>query len=427
MCFIYPVDCKVPRSEITHRVCNRVLTKPEHIKNVFKDSDKHEKAVNNDSGYLMSRVLGKCVGLISGEEWKRLRAVSGAAFTQRNIVCHVETIYRRAIDYLDGCEQTGRLCNHLLDPVEDLKMLPFLTVADVIYGKLSPAMEQELRQMAPIHERLFKHVIRGGLSRFWVSKYLPTEANRLLSDFENKWVAFNHSAYQRAFALGLVETPIFSLFRSLEEKSIDPEHVHHTLDEALYANLDVTMGGLSWNLVFLAADQDAQKMLREEVKNARQKSNIHQYLLSSKTFLAACIAESSRLKPLAAFSVPQSAPTDRIIDGYRIPAKTNFVIDTYAINILNSFWGTDAHEYRPTRFLEVNNAEARYNFWRFGFGPRQCMGRYVADVTIRALLVELIDRWELHLPKELEGREWERDADAWITHPRMQLSCTPVS
>jgi hypothetical protein len=33
---------------------------------VYKDSDKQYKAVKSNSEYLMSQVLGKCVGLVSG-------------------------------------------------------------------------------------------------------------------------------------------------------------------------------------------------------------------------------------------------------------------------------------------------------------------------------------------------------------------------
>jgi cytochrome P450 len=407
---------------------NSVLTKPEHIKIVFKDSDKHHKAVNNNSGYLMSQVLGKCVGLVSGQEWKHLRAVSGTAFARSNISSHVALIEERVARYLGHCEENGRLRDGLIDPVEDLKMLPFLTVADVIYGKLSLGMEQTLRDLAPVHEKLFRHVIQGGLSRFGFSRFLPIEAQRTLRKFDAKWRAFNHAAYQRASERSLTETPIAQLFDALEKGTVSAEHVHHTLDEALYANLDVTMGGLSWNLVFLASDQEVQNRLRQEIQQVRQEEkNMHRYLLSSTSFLAACISESSRLKPLAAFSVPQSAPTERVLDGYRIPAGTHFVVDTYALNIRNEFWGADAQEYRPSRFQTVDSTDARYNFWRFGFGPRQCMGRYVADVIVRATLVALVDRWELHLPKELaDQKQWGRDRETWITHPQMELICMPV-
>ncbi|TID00229.1 Cytochrome P450 monooxygenase roqR [Colletotrichum higginsianum] len=146
------------------------------------------------------------------------------------------------------------------------------------------------------------------------------------------------------------------------------------LDEAIYANLDVTTGGISWNLVFLAAHPEYQDLLAAELA-ARNGSpdERRRYILGNSTLLAACIAESSRLRPLAAFSVPQSAPTERRVDGYRIPAGTDFIVDSYGLNLRSGFWGPDAATYRPQRFLEKGALEMRYHFWRFGFGPRQCM------------------------------------------------------
>jgi gliotoxin/aspirochlorine/mycotoxins biosynthesis cytochrome P450 monooxygenase len=158
--------------------------------------------------------------------------------------------------------------------------------------------------------------------------------------------------------------------------------------EMLFANLDVTMGGVSWNLVLLAAHSEQQEQLVEEICSHAE--DLQAYISSSSTFLAACVFESARLKPLAVFSVPQSAPTDRVLDGFVGPAGTSFIVDSYALNLNEAFWGKDAAAYHPERFLQRTGAAIRYNYWRFGFGPRQCLGKYVADLLIRSLFVCLL-------------------------------------
>lgn len=415
---------------VSHR---SVLTRPEHIKEVFKDSDKHFKAVNNNSGYLMSQILGQCVGLVSGNQWQNLRAVTEKAFTRVASTGYVQLVEERMKSYFKELQSGANLSQGLLDPAEDLKLLPFLVVAEVIYGKLSPELESRLRTIAPRREALFRHVIGGGLARFPVSKYLPTKANRALAEFRTDWHAVNKMAYDLAVSSGN-NAPIISLYAAADEGKITHEQMYQTLDEMLYANLDVTLGGISWNVVFLAANRQVQTDLRAEVaakreeaanKGGAQKPGLDAYLLSSTTLLAACVLESARLRPLAAFSVPQSAPTPRLVDGYLVPARTSFVIDSYALNIRNPFWGPDASTYRPTRFLETRKAsEMRYNYWRFGFGPRQCMGKYVADLVIRMLLVELVEGFELEVREEdREEGGWGRDRETWINHPKMLVRC----
>lgn len=394
----------------------------------------------------MSQILGQCVGLVSGNQWRNIRSVTEKAFTRTASTGYVSLIEQRIKSYFEELQSSKTLSEGLLDPAEDLKLLPFLVVAEVIYGKLSPELESKLRDIAPRREALFKHVISGGLARFAFSKYLPTKANGALAAFRAEWHALNRMAYDLAISADS-DAPIISFYAAAERGEITHEQMYQTLDEMLYANLDVTLGGISWNVVFLAANREAQASLLAEVAAKRQADisdldeggqdvgrsssapkKFNAYLLSSSSFLAACILESARLRPLAAFSVPQSAPTPRLVDGYLIPAGTAFVVDSYALNIRNPYWGADSKTYRPQRFVEPRPGmatEMRYNYWRFGFGPRQCMGKYVADLIIRMLLVELVEGYELELRSEDKEAVWQRDRETWINHPKMLVKCEP--
>ena len=399
-----------------------VLTSPEHLQAVFKDSNRHFKAVNSNSGYLMSQVLGQCVGLISGTEWRDVHNITEVPFLHSKTTNYIPLAIRRTEQCFLNLHAHSQLNEGLINPTGDLKLLPFWIVAEILYGDLSSEQEKELRELIPLREELFKHVIKGGVVRMWWSKYLPIEANRSLDRFKARWVAFNNAAYRRAIELGN-DTPIIDMFKTTEDGTIGKEQLYQTLDEMLYGNLDVTTGGISWCLVFLAAHQRVQDKLRDEIDlSIKQDGDLEQYFLRSSTFLAACISESARLKPIAAFSIPQSAPTDRVVGGFNVPAGTNFIVDSYALNIRNDFWGPDRVSYRPERFLESPATNMRYNFWRFGFGPRQCMGKYVVDLIIRVLLAHLVTNYKLDLSNA--GEEWQRNPEAWITHPNMQIRCT---
>ena len=392
---------------------------------VFRDSDKHRKAVNNNSGFYLGELLGQCVGLVSGKNWKTLKSVVDGPFQQTTVTTYVDLVEQRTRRYLTELSAKESFSNGVLDPVMDLKMLPFWVVSDVVYGTLSPALEQQLVGVAPRREELFKHAISGGITRFWFSRYLPLAAIRELWWFKSAWVTFNEDIYRYALSSG-GQASICQMFEAVNHGTISEQQLFQTLDEMLFANLDVTMGGLSWNLVFLAANPTAQNRLRQEISEHRGENSWKSanYLLKSSSYLNACILESSRLKPPAPFSVPQSAPTDRIVDGFRIPAGTNFIIDSYALNTGNPFWQPDPSTYRPERFLEKEGPQLRYNYWRFGFGPRQCMGRYLADMIIRILLVEILEDFQLSLP--IASGEWSRVAETWISHPEIKLNCVRI-
>lgn len=348
-----------------------VLTRPSQLKVVFHDSDRHFKATNNDSGYLMSQLLGQCVGLISPPKWRKVKVATEGPLRRNAVNLRVRAVQGHVTSHFSRLSTAPNLTNGVIHPVHDLKALPFLVVCELFYGKLPNVFLERMTQLAAPREQLMKYIIGGGLSRFALSKWLPTEANRALFQFKRDWRQLNRDIVEYCQEHE-PESPFLAMWNHVERGEISEDQCLQTLDECLFANLDVTTGGLSWNLVYLAENSDAQQRLRAEAEQANiSVSSMEKYLQSPSTFLHCCILESSRLKPLVAFSSPQSAPTGRLIDGFVIPANTNFVVDTYALNIKNEYWAPDNSTYRPDRFMDPAYSDIRYLFWRFGFGPRQ--------------------------------------------------------
>ena len=122
----------------------RVLTDPEDVKTVFKDSDLHCKAINNDAGWLMGELLGSCLGLISGAQWRQVRAATHEAFTYHGVAASLSRITTITQEHLMDLSLHGRLANGIIDPVKDLRMLSFWIVAEELYGDLTPDLRSQL-------------------------------------------------------------------------------------------------------------------------------------------------------------------------------------------------------------------------------------------------------------------------------------------
>ncbi|KAL1604787.1 hypothetical protein SLS60_004327 [Paraconiothyrium brasiliense] len=420
-----------------------VLTKAAHVEAVFRDSHRHIKAHANDSGELMNQLLGSCLGLISGKLWETLKPTVEPPFLHSNTKQYVDEVQKFTKNHIKrlALEKTTFRGEQRLHPVRDLKMLPFLFVARTIYGELRQEEQEELLNMVPHREKVFASVISGGITRFWFSKFFPFPAWRALHDFKARWTAWNDRVHGRAVQshLSTSQSPIIGMYDSVARGQGTREQLLQTLDEMLFANLDVTMGGLSWPLVFLATHPEVQDKLRTEIFAHSDAKSRNTYLLASEknspTLLAACLLEAARLRPLAAFSVPQSAPTSRVLDGYEIPAGTKYVIDAYALNIRDPFWGEDRDKFIPQRWLErlKSGRDLRYRYWRFGFGPRKCLGKYVSELILRAVLVELLESWQISYdgPKQQKGEngeemDWPWDNETWIHHPDLWLKCNPL-
>jgi gliotoxin/aspirochlorine/mycotoxins biosynthesis cytochrome P450 monooxygenase len=212
-----------------------VVTRAEDIKVIFHDSDRHIKAKNNDSGWLMGEVLGQCLGLLSQAEWSHLRPKVELPFLHKQVLQFLRTVqdqtkafysglFEKKTAALPAAKVPGRQVV-TIDAAQDTKMLPFLIVASLLYGDvLSTELFHELEGLIPDRERLFQHVIKGGLGRFWWSAYLPTEANKLLKRFQGAWLSFNKSACEEARTRGL-SVPVVSLWEQMELGQINRTQV----------------------------------------------------------------------------------------------------------------------------------------------------------------------------------------------------------
>ncbi|KAF7169583.1 hypothetical protein CNMCM5623_002225 [Aspergillus felis] len=403
-----------------------IVTRPSDVKAAFKDSGNHRKAPNLNGGWVMGDLVGDGVGLISQGHWKRVHAVVSPPFTQRHTT-YVPLVQARVERHFTELGQIHTTAQPMrIKPAEDLKLLPFWSISDLLYGELPAPMVTELVEITHLRTDVFQYAFKGGLSLFWISKFFSPQIRRKLRVFHHRWAEFNRQAYHRAKGSSTTAA-IVPLYKAVEEGRISPTELMHTLDEALFANIDVTIGSFSWIPPFLAAHTDVQRELRAEIAKARgpgTQEDWARYLASSSTLLASCINESARLKPVTNYTYAQSLPTDREVGGYLIPRGTNVVVDTTALNLRDPSWGEDRGAFRPRRFLEENRGEFRYRLWRFGFGPRQCIAQALADTILKVLVAHTVGNYRIGAAEKTT--EETEQGDVWFKVAEQEIVLEPL-
>lgn len=273
--------------------------------------------MDNNSGWLFGELLGECVGLVSLGRWRNLRQHVDPSFTRGAANSYTGAIIAQAHRFIDELPVRG---DQTISPVDDLKYCPFFMVASIFFGDLSEQQREALCELAPLREELFKDSFKGGVNRYALGRYVPGSGAGRLRTFQRKWVSFVEQAYHRAKNEGLA-APIVFMWESVREGRISMTEVCsasllqivclpalltaaqnlQTLDESLYANLDVTAHAVSWNQILLAQHPAVQDQLRDEMEASidRQDSvSYERYINSDDTLLAACILEAARLRPI---------------------------------------------------------------------------------------------------------------------------------
>ncbi|KAF2460154.1 cytochrome P450 3A3 [Lineolata rhizophorae] len=127
-------------------------------------------------------------------------------------------------------------------------------------------------------------------------------------------------------------------------------------------------------------------------------------------YLGAVINETLRIHSTSSLGLPRMVPptaTNINILSHHFPPGTVLSVPSYTIHHSPEIWGSDAHLYRPERWLDGRLTEKqKAAFIPFSVGPRACVGRNVAEMELALIVSTVFRRYEFELKQDgMETRE----------------------
>ncbi|GBN30371.1 putative cytochrome P450 301a1, mitochondrial [Araneus ventricosus] len=178
--------------------------------------------------------------------------------------------------------------------------------------------------------------------------------------------------------------------------------------DAMAAGIDTTSLTTAYVLRNLAANPEKQKKLQEEIDRiVPNKSPLSVDGLNQLSYLRACVKESMRLCPTVQ-GTSRILDRDIVLSGYRIPANTQIILN-YNVSSTQEKYFKDADKYIPERWLKSGTGQREdreaFAFVPFGFGPRMCIGRRIAELEMFTLLTKILQNfWVENKNDELQIR-----------------------
>jgi cytochrome P450 len=435
-----------------------VVSDPVAIKHILLD--RHRDYVKGPGFERLGLVLGKGLITAEGELWKKQRRLIQPSLSREKLAgfaLQLSEITKRLADSWERAIDASEEGNIEVDLARVLMDLSLELVAETLLGS---DMRPQAQAVAEAFHRILEHWEALQVSP---SRLLELAPRRIA---ERGWfVALRGaigglpSARRRSFeaAVARLDSVVLSV---IEEKrralagarpgeelpglvaallqARDPESgeamgLQQLRDEVttfLLAGHETTANGLLWTEVLLTQNPQATRRLEEEIDALVSDAPITLETAARLRWAQAVFEESLRLHPPVWRLTRQASRDDRVPVGvhresYHVPEGSILLLTPYLVHRDPEFWGEDAGEFRPERFLtsSANSRDSRspgeragegaarsggeirpdrFAYLPFGAGPRMCIGNHFALLEAQIVLGQLHRRFEIEVRRPTE-------------------------
>ncbi|XP_055919790.1 probable cytochrome P450 12b2, mitochondrial [Eupeodes corollae] len=172
--------------------------------------------------------------------------------------------------------------------------------------------------------------------------------------------------------------------------------------DMLMAGMDTTSSVFLSTLYMIAKHPEKQNALRREVTEILP--NNHTPLTTENTknmpYLRACIKEALRITPITPANFRLTG-CDVVLSNYKVPKGTGVSMGMMPLTNSDVYFPKSS-EFMPERWLKSGEgacphakATNPFVYLPFGFGPRTCIGKRIAEMEMETLLARLIRNYKV--------------------------------
>ncbi|MDN0197967.1 cytochrome P450 [Streptomyces sp. S.PNR 29] len=395
-----------------------LVNHPDHIRHVLVDAE-----ARYDKNATLFKVVRPVLrdGLIAvadKERWRRQRHMMAPHFTPRTVSAFADNMTSETVHMLKRWESRPQQDAALLDVTDEIGQLALRIVNRSLFSA-------DVSQAAQDFERAFG-IANSELGSFFRFPFppltWPTPRRRRLRQAIDSMDRFVSGVIRKrldgedAGHSSAAPDLLTLLLHTVDEDGVgmDVEQLHHEVLNLCIGAFETTTNTLSWAFYLLARHPEAEARLHEEVDRVLAGRVPRFEDLARLTYTRMVIDETLRIYS-PAYQTMRHAREEDVIAGYRIPAGSNILLNSYLLHRHPDFW-SDPETFDPDNFTPERVAERpKHAYIPFGSGQRVCIGKHFALTELVLVLATVARGHRLVLPAGAPAVE----PDPLITlHPR---------
>ncbi|GFT29902.1 probable cytochrome P450 49a1 [Nephila pilipes] len=345
---------------------------------------------------------------VQGEEWHHLRGKTQEHLLKPAAVLkYFNSLQDVAIEFVQTIFENRDSNNEIPNFVRELYKFTLESVCyvglDTRLGCLKSNLSEDSDGLKMINAVLaqFQAMIKleafSGNIQYW--KYFSTPTWRKFVKYSDMYseIAFKYINKAIIDLEFKKDEDKMTLIQALVvNKKLDVKDIMVMVADFLMAGIETTSHSAGFLLYHLARNPDKQQKLYEEItkvlptKDLKMTTHMYEYEMK---YLRSCIKESLRLNPVVG-GTARILSKDAVLSGYHVPAGTLATVPYHEL-FRNERYHKEPFKFIPERWINKEKDFDPYSFVPFGFGPRGCIGKRLAELEISLFVTELIRNFTL--------------------------------
>ncbi|KAJ7836626.1 cytochrome P450 [Mycena leptocephala] len=218
---------------------------------------------------------------------------------------------------------------------------------------------------------------------------------------------------KRRISTGKAETSFLSQLLSMEWDSSDPNYSEDAIRDAagsiFNAGNHTTVASLGTFALAMLLHPDTQKMAQLEIDSVVGRDRLPTFEdKPTLPYITAVVNEVLRWSPVAPLGIPHFIAVEDEYRGYRIPAGSIVIGNTWAILNDEALYPAPS-VFNPERFLPKNQRDGINPdpAFAFGYGRRACPGQFMALDSLWITVASLLAAFDITKAMGEDGKEIE--------------------